>query len=191
MKKMLTIDDYIKFTDDMIETGVLDKDFHIIQYKDGCCLGVNGKSREFEDNALDLDEYVFWNQGGFAHTLIPDHTIGVAFNDNGCLTIQHNPALVPAPALNHPYSGDAGKEVITYAFEEIIKICSCEDRTRFAFVSGKNGDGPLEAWIGGKRSNLVSAFASLMRNDNKIAKLIHDAIQLVAYIDAPTDTSVS
>lgn len=191
MKKMLTIDDYIKFTDDMIETGVLDKNFHIIQYKDGCCLGVNGKSREFEDNALDRDDYVFWDDGGFAHTLIPDHTFGVAFDDNGDLTIQHNPALVPAPALNYPYSDDVGKDIISYAFEEVIKMCSREDRTRFAFVSGKNGKAPLQAWVGGKSSDLVSAFAALIRNSNKMAQMIHDAIQLVVDSDSPTDTSVS
>lgn len=191
MKKMLTIDDYIKFTDEMKEAGVLDKDFHIIQYKDGCCLGVNGKSLAFEDGALDARDYLFWNEGGFAHTLIPYRSIGVAPSDNGDFVIQKVPALVPKPSLNHPYSDGVGRGVAEYAIDEIMMLCKSQDRTRFAFVSGKNGEGPLSAWVGGERNCLVSAFASLMKKDADFARLIHDAIRCVVKDDAPTDTTVS
>lgn len=42
---MMTIESYTKFTDSLKETGALSKDFHIIQYSEGCCLGVDGKSK--------------------------------------------------------------------------------------------------------------------------------------------------
>lgn len=55
---MITIDSYTKFTESLKETGALSKDFHIIQYSEGCCLGVDGKSKEFEDEALENADYI-------------------------------------------------------------------------------------------------------------------------------------
>lgn len=191
MKKILTIDDYIKFTDEMKEAGVLDKDFHIIQYKDGCCLGVNGKSRAFEDGALDIRDYLFWNEGGFAHALIHYRSIGVAPNDNGDLVIQKVPALVPKPSLNHPYSDGFGSGAVEYALDELMKLCKSQNRTRFALVSDKNGEGPVNAWIGGVRNDLISAFAGLMKKNDDFAQLIFEAFLSVAEEKEPTDTSVS
>ncbi len=191
MKKILTIDDYIKFTDEMKEAGILDKDFHIIQYKDGCCLGVDGKSRAFEDGALDIRDYLFWNEGGFAHTLIPYRSIGVAPNDNGDFVIQKVPSLVPKPSLNHPYSDGFGSGVVEYVLDEVMKLSESQSRIRFAFISDKNGEGPLKAWVGGDRNDLVSAFTSLMKKDGAFAQLIFEALQCVVKEEEPTDTSVS
>ena len=68
---MITIDSYTKFTESLKETGVLSKDFHIIQYSEGCCLGVDGKSKEFEDEALENADYILWDKFGIAYrTLI-------------------------------------------------------------------------------------------------------------------------
>ena len=55
---MITIEQYIKHIDNLKEMGVLSEDFHIIQYKDGCLLGVNGKCEAFEDKPLDFKDYV-------------------------------------------------------------------------------------------------------------------------------------
>ncbi len=191
MKKMLTIDDYVEFTDNLKETGQLSSDFHIIQYKDGCCLGVNGKSREFEDSALDMNDYIFWNEGGHAHKLINAESRSVVYNDNGDLVVQYAPALVPCSELNHPYSDEVAKGLVEYTLGRLMSLCDREDRIWFAFISERHQEGPLTAWVGGNRSNLVSAFWSLIRKDKQIAGLIHDAIEQVVNGDAPTDTSVS
>ena len=55
---MITIEQYIKHIDNLKEMDVLSEDFHIIQYKDGCLLGVNGKCEAFEDKPLDFKDYV-------------------------------------------------------------------------------------------------------------------------------------
>lgn len=191
MKKILTIDDYVEFTDNLKETGQLSSDFHIIQYKDGCCLGVNGKSREFEDSALDMNDYIFWNEGGHAHKLINAESRSVVYNDNGDLVVQYAPALVPCPELNHPYSDEVAKGLVEYTLDRLMNLFHREDRIWFAFISERHQEGPLAAWVGGDRSNLVSAFWSLIRKDKQIAGLIHDAIEQVVNGDAPTDTSVS
>lgn len=55
---MITIDEYIKHTDNLKEMGLLSEDFRIIQYKDGSCLGINGKSKAFEDKPIDYKDYI-------------------------------------------------------------------------------------------------------------------------------------
>lgn len=60
---MITIEQYIKHIDNLKEMGVLSEDFHIIQYKDGCLLGVNGKCKAFENKPLDFKDYVWWIDG--------------------------------------------------------------------------------------------------------------------------------
>lgn len=60
---MITIDEYIKHTDNLKEMGLLSEDFRIIQYKDGSCLGINGKSKAFEDKPIDYKDYIWWLDG--------------------------------------------------------------------------------------------------------------------------------
>ena len=55
---MITIEEYIKHTDNLKEMGLLSEDFRIIQYKDGSCLGINGKSKAFEDKPIDYKDYL-------------------------------------------------------------------------------------------------------------------------------------
>lgn len=51
---MITIEQYIKHIDNLKEMGVLSEDFHIIQYKDGCLLGVMVSARLSRTNLLTL-----------------------------------------------------------------------------------------------------------------------------------------
>jgi len=75
---MITIDSYTKFTESLKETGVLSKDFHIIQYSEGCCLGVDGKSKEFEDEALENADYILWDKFGIAYRTLNSERPGVS-----------------------------------------------------------------------------------------------------------------
>lgn len=60
---MITIEQYLKHIDNLKEMGLLSKDFRVVQYKDGCLLGVNGKCEAFEDKPLDFKYYVWWIDG--------------------------------------------------------------------------------------------------------------------------------
>lgn len=80
---MITIDSYTKFTESLKETGVLSKDFHIIQYSEGCCLGVDGKSKEFEDEALENADYILWDKFGIAYRTLDNERPGVVIGEDG------------------------------------------------------------------------------------------------------------
>lgn len=60
---MITIDEYIKHTDNLKEMGLLSEDFRIIQYKDGCLLAVDGKCEAFENKPIDPRDYIWWSDG--------------------------------------------------------------------------------------------------------------------------------
>ena len=56
---MITIDEYIKHTDNLKEMGLLSEDFRIIQYKDGDLLAVDGKCEAFENKPIDNKDYIW------------------------------------------------------------------------------------------------------------------------------------
>lgn len=60
---MITIDEYIKHTDNLKEMGLLSEDFRIIQYKDGDLLAVDGKCEAFENKPIDKKDYIWWYDG--------------------------------------------------------------------------------------------------------------------------------
>lgn len=60
---MITIDEYIKHTDNLKEMGLLSEDFRIIQYKDGDLLAVDGKCEAFENKPIDNKDYIWWLGG--------------------------------------------------------------------------------------------------------------------------------
>ena len=76
---MITIDEYIKHTDNLKEMGLLSEDFRIIQYKDGDLLAVDGKCEAFENKPIDNKDYIWW-LGGFAFRyddIYPKHNVAV------------------------------------------------------------------------------------------------------------------
>ena len=101
---MITIDEYIKHTDNLKEMGLLSEDFRIIQYKDGSCLGINGKSKAFEDKPIDYKDYIWW-LGGFAFRYddnYPKHNVAV-FDEDGTLELREAPpcgTLFPALSID-------------------------------------------------------------------------------------------
>lgn len=89
---MITIEQYIKHIDNLKEMGLLSKDFRVVQYKDGCLLGVNGKCEAFEDKPLDFEDYVWWIDG-WAFRPDSDARIRptVTFDDDGALELRDAP----------------------------------------------------------------------------------------------------
>lgn len=85
---MVTIEQYIKHIDNLKEIGLLSEDFRVIQYKDGCLLGVEGKCEAFEDKPLDFKDYVWWIDGfAFLHDHRARILPTVVLDDEGTLEL--------------------------------------------------------------------------------------------------------
>lgn len=101
---MITIEQYIKHIDNLKEMGVLSEDFHIIQYKDGCLLGVNGKCEAFEDKPLDFKDYVWWIDGwAFRPVYRARMQPTVVLDDEGTLELRDAPffsAFIPSLSID-------------------------------------------------------------------------------------------
>lgn len=101
---MITIDEYIKHTDNLKEMGLLSEDFRIIQYKDGDLLAVDGKCEAFENKPIDNKDYIWW-LGGFAFRyddIYPKHNVAV-FDEDGTLELREAPlcgTLFPALSID-------------------------------------------------------------------------------------------
>ncbi len=100
---MITIDEYIQFTEEMKENGSLSPDFTIKQYSNGCLLGVNGKTKQFDDTACYIGDYIFWDEQGLAYKLVENRSSDVEITDEGAKIIKVN-KKVPWLEMNHPCS---------------------------------------------------------------------------------------
>ncbi len=89
---MVTIEQYIKHIDNLKEMGLLSEDFRVIQYKDGCLLGVDGKCEAFENKPLDFKDYVWWIDGfAFRHDYRARIQPTVVLDDEGVLELRDAP----------------------------------------------------------------------------------------------------
>lgn len=89
---MIKIEQYLKHIDDLKEMGLLSKDFRVVQYKDGCLLGVNGKCEAFEDKPLDFKDYVWWIDGcAFRPVYRARMQPTVVLDDEGTLELREAP----------------------------------------------------------------------------------------------------
>nr|DAT42047.1 MAG TPA: hypothetical protein [Caudoviricetes sp.] len=100
---MITIDEYIQFTEEMKENGSLSPDFTIKQYSNGCLLGVNGKPKQFDDTACYIGDYIFWDERGYAYKLVENRSSDVEITDEDAKIIKVN-KKVPWAEMNHPCS---------------------------------------------------------------------------------------
>ena len=98
---MITIDEYIQFIEEMKEIGNLSPDFTIKQYSNGCLLGVNGKTRQFDDAACFIGDYVFWNEQGLAYKLVENWSSDVEITDEDAKIVKVT-KKVPWSEMNHP-----------------------------------------------------------------------------------------
>ena len=101
---MITIEQYLKHIDNLKEMGLLSKDFRVVQYKDGCLLGVNGKCEAFEDKPLDFKDYVWWIDGwAFRPVYRARMQPTVALDDEGTLEFREAPffgAFTPSLSID-------------------------------------------------------------------------------------------
>ncbi len=99
---MITIDEYIKHTDNLKEMGLLSEDFRIIQYKDGDLLAVNGKCEAFGNKPIDNKDYILFIDGVATRYGDDFHKYNVAvFSDDGTLELRDaQPFGLCLPALS-------------------------------------------------------------------------------------------
>lgn len=107
---MITIDEYIKHTDNLKEMGLLSEDFRIIQYKDGDLLAVDGKCEAFENKPIDNKDYIWWYDGAAFRYDDNHHKHNVAvFGEDGTLELRESPPFgFFNPLLSIPWKGSGG-----------------------------------------------------------------------------------
>lgn len=113
---MITIDEYIQFIEEMKEIGNLSPDFTINQYSNGCLLGVNGKTRQFDDAACFIGDYVFWNEQGLAYKLEENWSFDVEITDEDAKIVKVT-KKVPWSEMNHPLANKISDDFTKILFE--------------------------------------------------------------------------
>ena len=113
---MITIDEYIQFIEEMKEIGNLSPDFTIKQYSNGCLLGVNGKTRQFDDAACFIGDYVFWNEQGLAYKLVENWSSEVEITDENAKIVKVT-KKVPWSEMNHPLANKISDDFTKILFE--------------------------------------------------------------------------
>lgn len=113
---MITIDEYIQFIEEMKEIGNLSPDFTIKQYSNGCLLGVNGKTRQFDDAACFIGDYVFWNEQGLAYKLEENWSFDVEITDEDAKIVKVT-KKVPWSEMNHPLANKISDDFTKILFE--------------------------------------------------------------------------
>lgn len=113
---MITIDEYIQFIEEMKEIGNLSPDFTIKQYSNGCLLGVNGKTRQFDDAACFIGDYVFWNEQGLAYKLEENWSFDMEITDEDAKIVKVT-KKVPWSEMNHPLANKISDDFTKMLFE--------------------------------------------------------------------------
>ena len=113
---MITTDEYIQFIEAMKEIGTLSPDFTIKQYSNGCLLGVNGKTRQFDDAACFIGDYVFWNEQGLAYKLVENWSSDVEITDEDAKIVKVT-KKVPWSEMNHPLANKISDDFTKMMFE--------------------------------------------------------------------------
>lgn len=113
---MITIDEYIQFIEEMKEIGNLSPDFTIKQYSNGCLLGVNGKTRQFDDAACFIGDYIFWNEQGLAYKLEENWSFDVEITDEDVKIVKVT-KKVPWSEMNHPLANKISDDFTKILFE--------------------------------------------------------------------------
>lgn len=184
---MITMDSYTKFTESLKETGVLSKDFHIIQYSEGCCLGVDGKSKEFEDEALENADYILWDKFGIAYRTLDNERPGVVIGEDG-VSIQQVPQLVPYPPFNHPQAIYDTNEVVFGYIDAVFNLCKKDNRSVFFMCTSPGGENPTDVWVDGKYNAIGQGFVNVMDEHEDMRQLITKAV-LIVNKDEPKNSS--
>lgn len=198
----INIDDYIAFTNKLIDANKLQRTFHIVEFVEGCCLAIDGSG---DDVALELQRdtrVFFWDKFGHAYRLTSERPaqirpiLNVDLLDNKSVGLSRSVDLIRVPIFDYPesdfQSDDEGDDALVN-MRRAIEACKAWGRPIFGFMADNNDTNKLLSWCGGDRAYITKAFAKLMTESYDFSKIILQAAEMSSKIlsVAERDTNAS
>lgn len=198
----INIDDYIAFTNKLIDANKLQRTFHIVEFVDGCCLAIDGSG---DDVALELQRdtrVFFWDKFGHAYRLSSERPaqirpiLNVDLLDNKSIGLSRSVDLIRVPIFDYPesdfQSDDEGDDALVN-MRRAIEACKAWGRPIFGFMADNNDTNKLLSWCGGDKAFITKAFAKLMTESDDFSKIILQAAEMSSKIlsAAERDTNAS
>lgn len=198
----INIDDYIAFTNKLIDANKLQRAFHIVEFVEGCCLAIDGDG---DDVAIELQRdtrVLFWDKFGHAYRLSSERPaqirpiLNVDLLDNKSVGLSRSVDLIRVPCFDYPesdfLSDDEGDDALVN-MRRAIEACKAWGRPIFGFMADNNETNKLFSWCGGDKAFITKAFAQLMTESDDFSKVILQAAEMSSKIlsAAERDTNAS
>lgn len=198
----IDIDDYIAFTNKLIDANKLQRAFHIVEFVEGCCLAIDGDG---DDVAIELQRdtrVLFWDKFGHAYRLSSERPgqirpiLNVDLLDNKSVGLSRSVDLIRVPIFDYPesdfQSDDEGDDALVN-MRRAIEACKAWGRPIFGFMADNKDTNKLLSWCGGDRAFITKAFAQLMTQSDDFSKIILQAAEMSSKIlsAAERDTNAS
>lgn len=198
----IDIDDYIAFTNKLIDANKLQRTFHIVEFVEGCCLAIDGSG---DDIAIELQRdtrVLFWDKFGHAYRLSSERPaqirpiLNVDLLDNKSVGLSRSVDLIRVPIFDYPesdfQSDDEGDDALVN-MRRAIEACKAWGRPIFGFMADNNDTNKLFSWCGGDKAFITKAFAQLMTESYDFSKIILQAAEMSSKIisAAERDTNAS
>lgn len=198
----INIDDYIAFTNKLIDANKLQRTFHIVEFVEGCCLAIDGSG---DDVALELQRdtrVFFWDKFGHAYRLTSERPaqirpiLNVDLLDNKSIGLSRSVDLIRVPIFDYPesaYPSDDEEDDALVNMRRAIEACKAWGRPIFGFMADNNYTNKLLSWCGGDKAFITKAFAQLMTESYDFSKIILQAAEKSSKIisAAERDTNAS
>lgn len=198
----IDIDDYIAFTNKLIDANKLQRAFHIVEFVEGCCLAIDGDG---DDVAIELQRdtrVLFWDKFGHAYRLSSERPgqirpiLNVDLLDNKSVGLSWSVELIRVASFDYPESvfpSDDEDDDALVNMRRAIEACKAWGRPIFGFMADNNYTNKLLSWCGGDRAFITKAFAQLMTESDDFSKIILQAAEMSSKIlsAAECDTNAS
>lgn len=187
----IDIDDYIAFTNKLIDANKLQRAFHIVEFVDGCCLAIDGDG---DDVAIELQRdtrVLFWDKFGHAYRLSSERPaqirpiLNVDLLDNKSVGLSWSVELIRIASIDYPesaFSSDDEDDDALVNMRRAIEACKAWGRPIFGFMADNNYTNKLLSWCGGDRAFITKAFAQLMTQSDDFSKIILQAAEMSSKI---------
>lgn len=198
----IDIDDYIAFTNKLIDANKLQRAFHIVEFVEGCCLAIDGDG---DDVAIELQRdtrVLFWDKFGHAYRLSSERPgqirpiLNVDLFDNKSVGLSLSVELIRIASIDYPESAFPSEDEDDDALVNMrraIEACKDWGRPIFGFMADNSDTNKLFSWCGGDRAFITKAFAKLMTESDDFSKIILQAAEMSSKIlsAAERDTNAS
>lgn len=198
----INIDDYIAFTNKLIDANKLQRAFHIVEFVEGCCLAIDGDG---DDVAIELQRdtrVLFWDKFGHAYRLSSERPaqirpiLNVDLLDNKSVGLSRSVDLIRVPIFDYPESvfpSDDEDDDALVNMRRAIEACKDWGRPIFGFMADNSDTNKLLSWCGGDKAFITKAFAQLMTESYDFSKIILQAAEMSSKIisAAERDTNAS